>query len=252
MADNPILWARDYADRSWARLWQRITGVCICLMFLLVICLFSDRRQPMSLPMIWRHRAAGRCVFNFLIAGIISGGIRPTAIAQEKESDTWTLLLAAPVSGSTIVWGKALGTARRLLWPMVLVAAHFLLFACCQVITFGAAFAAIWIMITFNSIWIATGVYFSLRFNKTTFAVIANLMLAIAAYLFVFAAFGAASNADYASDPRYSTIDPRVLGKSASNLFPFGRPYRDGCSLGAGFQSVFHGVRQRGAAWDIS
>ena len=47
--------------------------------------------------------------------------IAATSIAQEKEGETWTVLLASPLSGWAIVWGKALGVARRLMWPMVLV-----------------------------------------------------------------------------------------------------------------------------------
>jgi hypothetical protein len=43
-----------------------------------------------------------------------------TCIAQEKESDTWTVLLAAPMAARSIVLGKLLGLSRRLLWPTVL------------------------------------------------------------------------------------------------------------------------------------
>ena len=53
-------------------------------------------------------------VFNglfMLLVCVLAG----TAIAQEKESDTWTLLLATPISGWDIVWGKVLGQLRRLI-----------------------------------------------------------------------------------------------------------------------------------------
>ncbi len=109
---------------------------------------------------------------------------------EEKESDTWTLLLATPVSGRTIVWGKALGVLRRLLWPAALIAGHFLIFAAFRVISFTAAFSGIWIILSFNTVWVATGVYFSLRMAKVTTAVINNFSLALIVYLGVMALLG--------------------------------------------------------------
>ena len=136
-------------------------------------------------------------------------------------------MLAAPVSGRTLVWGKAFGIIRRMLWPMLLITAHFLIFATFGVITFTEAVMAVWIVITFNTLWIATGVYFSLRFSKVTFAVIANLMLAISAYLFVWGVlamvtdiqFRPAPSNGYNSYAQEPLIDLYWLNFGASALF---------------------------------
>ena len=45
-----------------------------------------------------------------------------TAIANEKESDTWTVLLVSPISAKSIVLGKLVGLLRRLVWPTALIA----------------------------------------------------------------------------------------------------------------------------------
>jgi hypothetical protein len=65
---------------------------------------------------------------------------------------------------------------------MVLIALHFTAFAVAGVIGWVAWFWVLWIVVTFNSVWIATGVYLSLRLKRVTFAVIVNVMIAIALY----------------------------------------------------------------------
>src|SRR4029079_8997121 len=104
-------------------------------------------------------------------AGVISA----TCIAQEKEGDTWTILLASPLSGSAIVWGKALGVLRRLMWPMILAIAHFFLFMLAGVVSPTGFALVVVVMTCFISIWVATGVTLSLMFRKVTIAVIVNL-----------------------------------------------------------------------------
>jgi hypothetical protein len=65
---------------------------------------------------------------------------------------------------------------------MVLIALHYGAFAVAGVIGWVTWFWILWIVVTFNSIWIATGVYLSLRLKRVTFAVIVNVMIAIALY----------------------------------------------------------------------
>jgi ABC-type transport system involved in multi-copper enzyme maturation permease subunit len=130
---------------------------------------------------------------------VMAAVLSATAIAQEKESDTWTLLLATPISGSAIVWGKALGVLRRLIVPMGFFICHFLLFTAVGVLNFGAVALVAWVMFSFNSLWIATGIYLSVRLRKVTAAVIVNLMLAVVLYLvvpIVMAIFGDVARSD--------------------------------------------------------
>jgi ABC-type transport system involved in multi-copper enzyme maturation permease subunit len=124
-------------------------------------------------------------VFNLLVWLLVSV-LSATAIAQEKESDTWTLLLTTPLSGSEIVWGKVTGLYRRLLWPGVLIFAHFLLFTLVGAFDWPAFPLTLWVMFSFNSVWVAAGIYLSLRYRKVTFAVILNLLAAVVVYLAAF------------------------------------------------------------------
>jgi ABC-type transport system involved in multi-copper enzyme maturation permease subunit len=124
-------------------------------------------------------------VFN-LVVWLLTAVLSATAIATEKESDTWTLLLTTPLRGQSIVWGKVAGLYKRLVWPGALIFTHFLAFTLFGVIRWPALFVAVWVIFSFNSLWVATGLYLSLRVRKVTFAVIINLLLAVVLYLVVF------------------------------------------------------------------
>jgi ABC-type transport system involved in multi-copper enzyme maturation permease subunit len=123
-------------------------------------------------------------IFNglyMLLVGVLSA----TVIAQEKEGDTWNVLITSPLSARTMVMGKLLGVVRRMLWPTVLIVAHYAIFTIGRVISVTAFVLLIWVIVSFNSIWAATGVYLSLRVRKVTTAVIVNLMIPIVLFIAV-------------------------------------------------------------------
>jgi ABC-2 type transport system permease protein len=180
VSDNPILW-REVRRPLLNRSWQRVVGLCLTVGLVVVIYALqwsNDALRDRDVQTVYA------CSFTTILA-VIALVISATAIAQEKEGDTWTLMLATPVSGKTIVWGKALGVLRRLLGPSLLIAAHFLLFTVAGVIDLRTFLVVLWTMFTFNTVWVATGVYFSLRCRKVTVAVIVNLLLALGVYLVV-------------------------------------------------------------------
>jgi len=120
-------------------------------------------------------------VFNALVM-LIACVVSATAIAQEKEGDTWTILLASPLSGLDIVWAKAIGALRKMLWPLVLIVLHFAAFTVTGVIPLWAFVLAISVIVMFNTVWIASGIYLSLRCRKVTLAIIINLALPVILY----------------------------------------------------------------------
>jgi ABC-type transport system involved in multi-copper enzyme maturation permease subunit len=127
-----------------------------------------------------------QCVYACVMHGLywlLIAVLSATSIAQEKESDTWTVLLVAPLRAESIVFGKLLGLWRRLLWPTALIVAHFTIFAFAGVINFTLVLMVLWVLITFNTVWAALGVYLSLRFKKVTTAVIINLIVPIVAFI---------------------------------------------------------------------
>jgi ABC-type transport system involved in multi-copper enzyme maturation permease subunit len=161
-----------------AKRWQGVAGAAACVVLLLIAyaALASENDLGDNETQIG---------FAFVFHGLVwllCSVLAATAIAQEKESDTWTLLLATPLSGARIVRGKVLGLCRRMMWPMILIVAHFALFTVTGVIPVASLLLILWVIVTFNSLWLATGIFLSLRLRKVTFAVILNLMLAVVAY----------------------------------------------------------------------
>lgn len=177
VSDNPILWRetrRPLTTRRWqAILFGTLGGVLLLISYGVLGSenVLDDHEVQMGYA----------CIFHGLMWLLVSV-VSATAIAQEKEADTWTLLLATPVSGATIVFGKATGLLRRMMWPFLFVVGHFLLFTVTGVISFDTLLLIVWVLFSFNAIWLATGVYLSLRLRTVTFAVILNLLLAILIY----------------------------------------------------------------------
>jgi ABC-type transport system involved in multi-copper enzyme maturation permease subunit/uncharacterized RDD family membrane protein YckC len=177
VSDHPVLW-RETRRPLFAKVWQRAVAVCVVLAALLLMYGVLGSNHDLKDVDSQIGFATVFCLLWWLVAAVLSA----TAISQEKESDTWTLLLTTPLTGNQIVFGKAAGLLRRMLWPTILVAAHFLLFAVTGVIPFWSVLFAVGLIVSANTLWVATGVWVSLRVRRVTFAVIANLLLAVAAY----------------------------------------------------------------------
>jgi ABC-type transport system involved in multi-copper enzyme maturation permease subunit len=181
VSDQPVLW-RETRRPLMAKPWQAVVGAAATVVLLLVtyFVLWGDHLLDEEMT-----QAGYAWVFN-MIVWLLASVLAATAIAQEKESDTWTLLLTTPLTGRAIVWGKVLGVYKRLAWLAALILTHFLAFTLFGVITWQALLVTVWVIFTFNSIWVASGVYLSLRHRKVTVAVIVNLLLAVVIYLVAF------------------------------------------------------------------
>lgn len=177
VSDWPVLWY-ELRRPLLARTWQRVfaTTVTLALLGLGYLALAANNELDDDDTQIG---------FAFIFHGLlflISIVLSATAIANEKESDTWTLLIATPISGATLVFGKLVGVLRRMMWPFLLMVAHFCLFVVGGVLSPWALFIAVWIILTFTLPWIASGLYFSLRCKRVTTAVVLNLLLPVAIY----------------------------------------------------------------------
>jgi hypothetical protein len=177
VSDNPVLW-RETRSPLMRRRWAALGVVLVLAVLLISYGCFAATRSlgdsDLQIGYAW--------VFNglwWLVTAVLSA----TAIAQEKESDTWTLLLATPLSARQIVVGKVLGVARRMALPLVILVTHFSLFAMTGVISTQTYFVILWVTLTFNSVWVATGIALSIRFHKVTTAVIVNLTLPVLLYI---------------------------------------------------------------------
>ena len=179
VSDNPVLW-REIRRPLMARPWQAKLGGILSIILLLItyLAIASTNGNGLSVPEVQIGYAFVFCGLYTLLVCVLSASM----IAGEKESDTWILLLATPISARAIVWGKIAGTVRRLMWPSLLIFGHFLIFTIFQAISLSTLLMICWIILTFNALWLATGLYFSLRFRTVTFAVISNLLMPFIVY----------------------------------------------------------------------
>jgi ABC-type transport system involved in multi-copper enzyme maturation permease subunit len=178
VGDNPVLW-RELSRPLFPRRWQlRVAAAALGVVLIAAygILGYGSMLHQEELQVVFG------CVFNGL-AWLVVGVLAATAITQEKESDTWTLLLASPISGRAILFGKILGLGQRMFWPLMLLVVHLVIFTLANVISWLAAAFVIWIIITFNALWVATGMYLSVKLQKVTSAVIANLSIAVVLYV---------------------------------------------------------------------
>jgi len=120
----------------------------------------------------------------FLALGILFTIILPaTCITSEKESRSWPLLLATTLSDWQILFGKFAGVLRRCLPVWALLFGHIMLFTLTGVIhplaTIQMGILVAWIVVFLSG----TGLYFSVRFKRTTTAVIMNFGVAALIWL---------------------------------------------------------------------
>jgi ABC-type transport system involved in multi-copper enzyme maturation permease subunit len=179
VGDNPVLW-RELRKPLLTMRWSWIGGALIVVVLLLTYWLAASENVLDDEESQIVYACAMHGLYWLLIA-VLSA----TSIAQEKESDTWTVLLAAPLRAKSIVMGKLLGLSRRMLWPTLLIFGHFMIFAIAGVINFPILLMILWILITFNSVWATLGVYLSLRMKKVTTAVIINLIVPVVLFIAV-------------------------------------------------------------------
>jgi ABC-type transport system involved in multi-copper enzyme maturation permease subunit len=185
VSDNPVLW-RETRRPLFARRWQRFAASSVAIALLLFVYLLMSANNSLS------ERYA-QIPFAFIFCGmlnILACVLSATAIAQEKESDTWTLLLATPLSARRIVIGKLLGIVRRLAPLCILITVHFLLFLIGETIDGITFLIILYLIFTTNIIWIATGLFLSLKIKRVTFAVMLNLAGPLVLYVLPFIILG--------------------------------------------------------------
>ncbi len=129
-----------------------------------------------SLDMDFTHLAY---VTLFLfIGGLINIVFAATRITTEKETQSWSLLLATPLSDWEILLGKAVSAFRRCLPIWGLLAGHVVLFVLVGYIHL-AALLHLLLLVAWLTVFITgAGLYFSARLRRTTSAVVASFALA--------------------------------------------------------------------------
>jgi len=116
----------------------------------------------------------------FLLMGIVFSVVfSATRVTAERESQTWSLLLATALPDYDILLGKAVSAFRRCLPIWGLLAGHVMLFVLIGYIH-PMAILHVFLVATWVTFFvIGAGLYFSTRFARTTSSVVASFALVV-------------------------------------------------------------------------
>ncbi len=178
---SPVIWKELRAPVLRGGRISGMIGASVAIIALLityVICAREDCLDTETSQTVYVHL--------FVLLGMLFSVILgATSITAEKESRCWPILLGTPLSDWHVLMGKAVGTIRKCLPIWLLLAGHVLLFTIAKYIhpitILHLALLVTWIVVFLTG----TGLYFGARFKRTTTAVIMNLGLAAAIWIFL-------------------------------------------------------------------
>ncbi len=179
--DPPVIWKELRMPMLGKH--KIFAGICIflvlsLLVFIYWLCAIENALDDPDIHTIF--------VMAFLILGTFFTIIlTATGITTEKEARSWPILLMTTLDDRQILFGKYIGTIRRLIPVWILLFVHIIIFSLGVVINPLSV-----IQLTILVAWIVTflfctGVYFSSCFKHTTTAVIVNLIFAVTIWVCV-------------------------------------------------------------------
>jgi ABC-type transport system involved in multi-copper enzyme maturation permease subunit len=175
---SPVLW-KELRSPLFSRQRKKMLllfGVSLGVLFLSYLLLAAIKFNPLK-----RIDTHIFYICVFMVLGMLFSLIIPaTAISSEKESRSWMILLATPLTSRQIVWAKYLGSIRRCLAAWSFLFLHLMIFVVSGIIRPLALVQMSMICLGAAAFLAATGVYFSHRFKHTTTAVIWNFSFAAA------------------------------------------------------------------------
>lgn len=148
-------------------------GLAVTIVALAITYLASARAKCLDEAFV---HTAYIMLFGF-IGTVVNMIFATTRITSEKESQSWLLLLATPLSNEEILFGKAVSAVRRCLPIWALMAGHVLLFVAIGYIH-PSAIVLLLLLVTWVTVFVTgAGLYFSTRFTRTTSAAVAGFAL---------------------------------------------------------------------------
>jgi len=117
-------------------------------------------------------------VLFVLMAIIFHTVLSASSITSEKESRAWPILMATSMADWQILLGKAVAVFRRCLIVWLLAAGHVVLFVLIGYIHPIAILHLFMVVVWVTVFLTSAGLYFSARFRRTTWAVVATFGLA--------------------------------------------------------------------------
>ncbi len=171
ISGSPVVWKELRASIFRGR--TKAPIIALVIVVALVLTYASWGRQ---LEYSFSH--ASYLVVFTIIAVLTTSVLSAVSITSEKESRSWPILLATPMSSWQIVWGKYVGLLWRSVPVWSLPMAHGLLFALC-----GLIHPAWLLHVLILGAWVTmfltgSGLLFSTLTRRTTPAVVLNFCLA--------------------------------------------------------------------------
>ena len=122
----------------------------------------------------------------FVLLGLITNvALSATSITTEKESQSWPILMATPLTDWQIIIGKAVGALRRCFPVWIFLAGHLIIFTLigwihpAAIIHLGMIVAGVLIFLN------GSGLYLGSRFRRTISAVVANFAIVLIVWFVV-------------------------------------------------------------------
>ncbi|HUS91682.1 MAG TPA: ABC transporter permease subunit [Phycisphaerae bacterium] len=180
ISGSPIVW-REVRTRWMQRRWLFWTlfGIAAGILLLIYGLLAADNDLDDD-----DTHAVFLCVYT-LIATVAVAVLSATNITSEKEANSWEILLATPLSNWHILGGKAAGILRRCLPVWLLPIGHVLLFMMVGYIHPVLLPHMMLVAFSVTALYTGAGLFFGVRFKRTTTAVILNLALGLTLWLAV-------------------------------------------------------------------
>ncbi|MCX5677433.1 MAG: ABC transporter permease subunit [Planctomycetota bacterium] len=166
----PVVWL-ETRRRVFRRRWMAVIVALVAVGILAFTYLATDRalREPVVRGLYG--------VALMTLGALATAVLAATAIAAEKESQTWPVLLCTPLTSREIVMGKAVGAARRSAPVWGLLALHVMVFVAAGWTPPVALLHVAMVATGLAAFVTGTGILFSVLLRKTTSAVVANVAL---------------------------------------------------------------------------
>jgi ABC-2 type transport system permease protein len=181
VTDPPVIWKELRLPMFGKH--KIFASICIFLLISLLLFIYWLCARERALDDADTHTIF---VTIFMILGTLFTVIlTATGITTEKESRSWPILLLTTLDDRQILFGKYIGTLRRLFPVWIILFAHITIFSLVLIINPIAV-----VQMTVLILWLVTflfcsGIYFSSCFKHTTTAVIINFIFAAVIWIFV-------------------------------------------------------------------
>jgi ABC-type transport system involved in multi-copper enzyme maturation permease subunit len=184
VGDHPVLW-RELRQAAFRSRIQLVTAVLAAVLGFGLLYYYVSMTEEALHGMI--------AVIGAVIMLLTAATVATPAISGERESRTWEVLQTTPLTARAIVFGKAIGAARRLWFVPALLAAHYTIAVVWSLfhphgVKPELVLWLIMIIVPPVLFLVATGTLFSLLCRKSVGAATANLALAFGLWA-IFPAF---------------------------------------------------------------